>query len=40
VAFAVIAVAAGFRMLPRVWVAFAVFFVWLSLGPFMYVGGR
>lgn len=39
VAFAVIAVAAWCRMLPRVWVAFTGFFVWLSLGPFMYVGG-
>ncbi|MDO8795017.1 MAG: hypothetical protein Q7J25_10405 [Vicinamibacterales bacterium] len=39
VAFAVIAVAAWLRILPRFWVAFTVFFAWLSLGPFMYIGG-
>ena len=39
VAFAVIAVGAWRRVLPRVWIAFTAFFVWLSLGPFMHVGG-
>ena len=35
VAFAVIAAGAWLRVLPRFWVAFTGFFVWLSLGPFM-----
>jgi hypothetical protein len=39
VAFAVIAAGAWFRVLPRFWVAFTAFFFWLSLGPFVHVGG-
>ena len=39
VAFVVIAVAAWRRLLPRFWVAFTGFFVWLSLGPFVHVAG-
>ncbi|MGH9148300.1 MAG: hypothetical protein ACRD1Q_16435, partial [Vicinamibacterales bacterium] len=36
VAFAVIAVGAWLRLLPQFWVAFTVFFAWLSLGPFIH----
>jgi hypothetical protein len=39
VALAVIAVAAWLRALPRLWEAFTGFFVLLSLGPFVHVGG-
>ena len=39
VAFAVIAAGAWLRLLPRFWVAFTGFFVWLSLGPFIYIAG-
>jgi hypothetical protein len=39
VALAVVAVAAWLRALPRLWVAFTGFFVLLSLGPFVHVGG-
>ena len=39
VAFLVIAVGAWRRSLPRLWVVFTGFFVWLSLGPFIHVGG-
>ncbi|MGH9147250.1 MAG: hypothetical protein ACRD1Q_11110, partial [Vicinamibacterales bacterium] len=39
VAFAVIAIGAWLRLLPRFWVAFTGFFVWLSLGPFIHVAG-
>jgi hypothetical protein len=39
VAFAVIAAGAWLRLLPRFWVAFTGFFVWLSLGPFIHIAG-
>lgn len=39
VAFAVIAAGAWLRLLPRFWVAFTGFFVWLSLGPFINIAG-
>jgi len=39
VAFAVIAAGARLRVLPAFWVAFTGLFVWLSLGPFLHVGG-
>jgi hypothetical protein len=39
VAFAVIATGAWLRLLPRFWVAFTGFFVWLSLGPFIHIAG-
>jgi hypothetical protein len=39
VAFVVIAVGAWRGVLPRLWVAFTALFVWLSLGPFVQVGG-
>jgi hypothetical protein len=39
VAFFVIAVAAVAGALPRFWVAFTAVFVWLSVGPFVHVGG-
>jgi hypothetical protein len=39
VAFAVIACAAYRGLLPRLWVAFTVFFAALSLGPFVHVAG-
>jgi hypothetical protein len=39
VAVLAIAVAAWHRALPRLWVAFTGFFVLLSLGPFIHVGG-
>jgi hypothetical protein len=39
VAFAIIAVGAMLRLLPRVWLAFAAFFFSLSLGPFVHVAG-
>jgi hypothetical protein len=38
-AFALIAVAAWHRALPRVWLAFTGFFALLSLGPFVHVAG-
>ena len=39
VALAVVAVAWRRRLLPRLWVAFTGFFVLLSLGPFVHIGG-
>ena len=36
---AVVAAGAWCRVLPRLWVAFTGFFVWLSLGPFIHVAG-
>ncbi len=39
VAFAVIAAGAWLRLLPRFWIAFTGFFVWLSLGPFIHIAG-
>jgi hypothetical protein len=39
VAFGVVAAGAWFRALPRAWVAFTALFFWLSLGPFIHVGG-
>ena len=38
-AFAVIAAGAWLRLLPRFWMAFTGFFVWLSLGPFIHIAG-
>jgi hypothetical protein len=39
IAIAVIAAGAWRGGLPRFWVAFTAFFVWVSLGPFIHVGG-
>jgi hypothetical protein len=39
VALAVIATGGWLRLLPRFWVAFTGFFVWLSLGPFIHIAG-
>jgi hypothetical protein len=39
VALGVIAAGARLRALPSLWLGFTGFFVWLSLGPFLYFGG-
>ncbi|MFN7985583.1 MAG: hypothetical protein U0Q11_27390 [Vicinamibacterales bacterium] len=38
-AIAAVAIAALWRLLPRMWIAFTGFFVLLSLGPFVHIGG-